>query len=128
MCNCPSVRSSLVQVCLSGRWRWLFCRNEDYNVPIATENFRRALPAAALSYVQRKMGNHAFRVVRPCDVDVLRLPADHQRLRCNVRNFLLVASYDELEAEHVISLDRGESFRASCVLEVIEDKYYDELN
>ncbi len=41
--------------------------------------------------------------------------------RCAVRNFLMLATLAELRAERAISLERGETFRAACIAELIGD-------
>jgi hypothetical protein len=47
------------------------------------------------------------------------LTADQRNVRASVRNFMLCASPAEIRKEIVISLDRGDSFRAACCLEVL---------
>ncbi len=47
---------------------------------------------------------------------------DAQRqIRQVIRNFLLTATKQELERELAISRDRGDVFRAECVLELIRE-------
>lgn len=47
-------------------------------------------------------------------------PAQRQH-RMNVRNFLMVATPEELRKELDISEERGESFRAACIRELMEE-------
>jgi hypothetical protein len=47
-------------------------------------------------------------------------PAQRQ-IRMNVRNFLLVATIEELEVELKISKDTGDTFRAECVQELLDE-------
>lgn len=44
-----------------------------------------------------------------------------RQLRMNIRNFLLVATADELQRELQISKDRNDTFRAQCIQELIEE-------
>ncbi len=43
-------------------------------------------------------------------------------LRMNIRNFLLVATTEELQKELQISLDRKDAFRAKCIQELIDEE------
>ena len=44
---------------------------------------------------------------------------DQRQLRSNIRNFLLTASRKQVRLEILLSLDRGDVFRAQCCLEVL---------
>lgn len=44
-----------------------------------------------------------------------------QKIRMNVRNFLLTATMEELQKELILSLDMSDSFRAACVQELIDE-------
>lgn len=48
---------------------------------------------------------------------------EQQRLlRSAIRNFLLIATPDELQKELEISLEINDSFRADCIRELISEK------
>lgn len=49
------------------------------------------------------------------------LTSDQRRLRQNIRNFLLVATSEELRKELAISEERGDKFRTACILELIDE-------
>lgn len=42
-----------------------------------------------------------------------------KQIRQNIRNFLLTATAEQLQAEYQISVDSGDNFRAMCVNEII---------
>lgn len=49
------------------------------------------------------------------------LPMHLRQLRASIRNFLCVASIRQLRAEQRISRDMGDSFRAACIQELIDE-------
>jgi len=52
------------------------------------------------------------------EITLLQTPGQ-QNQRGNIRNFLLTASRKEVRQEILLSLDRGDIFRAQCCLEVL---------
>lgn len=44
-----------------------------------------------------------------------------RQMRMNIRNFLLVATPEELQGELQLSIERNDSFRADCIRELIEE-------
>lgn len=55
-------------------------------------------------------------------MDTSKLTSAQRQLRQNVRNFLLVATLEELRGELAISKERGDTFRAQCVEELIDER------
>lgn len=50
------------------------------------------------------------------------LTEDRKRIiRISIRNFLLIATKEELQAELAISVEYGDKFRAECVRELIAE-------
>jgi len=49
----------------------------------------------------------------------MELTQQQKQLRANIRNFLLLASLEELKKELTISLERGDGFRAEVIKELI---------
>lgn len=54
-------------------------------------------------------------------MDKSKLTESQRVFRTNVRNFLMVATREELERELTLSLDRGDDLRASFVRELIAE-------
>ncbi len=54
-------------------------------------------------------------------MDTSRLTDAQRNLRINVRNFLMVATPEELQKELQLSLDAKQPFRAECVRELIAE-------
>ena len=54
------------------------------------------------------------------------LTLDERQFRLNVRNFLLVATSQELRKEWQMSIERGDKLRAACVQEIIEERLTEE--
>jgi hypothetical protein len=50
------------------------------------------------------------------------LTTQQRNIRMNVRNFLLIATKEELELELKLSLQRNDQFRAECVQELIDEE------
>ncbi len=44
-----------------------------------------------------------------------------RQVRMNIRNFLLIATLDELKREKELSLERNDPFHAECVQELIDE-------
>ena len=55
-------------------------------------------------------------------IDTTRLTHAERQVRMSVRNFLLTANRAELEAELRLSEERGDTFRAACVRELMDDE------
>lgn len=55
-------------------------------------------------------------------MDVEKLPERQRRIRTVIRDFLLVATLEELRQEKQISLDLNDTFRAECVQELIDEE------
>lgn len=49
------------------------------------------------------------------------MTTEQKQLRLNIRNFLIVATPEELAKELVLSQARGDAFRAQCVQELIDE-------
>ncbi len=63
-------------------------------------------------------------VARECELEELT-PAQRQ-IRMNVRNFLLVATIEELETELRISNNTNDNFRAVCVRQLLDQAIREE--
>ncbi len=46
-----------------------------------------------------------------------------RQLRQNIRNFLMVATFEQMFLEHCISVERGDEFRAQVIAELIREDY-----
>lgn len=55
-------------------------------------------------------------------MDTTKLSHHERTLRSNIRGFLLTATLEELKKELTISKDRGDTFRAECVQELIDEE------
>jgi len=54
-------------------------------------------------------------------MDVKKLTPQQQKIRMAVRNFLLTATKPQVEKELKLSQERGDTFRASCVQEWLDE-------
>ncbi len=54
-------------------------------------------------------------------MNVQTLTSEQRTLRSNIRGFLLLASPAELERELEISIERGDTFRADVIRELISE-------
>lgn len=52
-------------------------------------------------------------------INTATLTSAQRQERMSVRNFLMIATRVELERERLLSVERGEMFRAICVQELI---------
>lgn len=54
-------------------------------------------------------------------MDTSKLTERERTIRQNIRAFLLTATLAELRREKAISLEQGDSFRAVCIQELVEE-------
>jgi membrane glycosyltransferase len=54
-------------------------------------------------------------------MNISKLSDDQRRFRTNIRNFLMVATRSDLEAELALSRELNSEFRAACVQELINE-------
>lgn len=54
-------------------------------------------------------------------MDKTTLTTAQRQIRMNIRNFLLIATPAELQKELEISNNSGDTFRAQCVQELIDE-------
>lgn len=54
-------------------------------------------------------------------IDKSTLTPFQRNLRMNIRNFLLVATPEQLKRELEISRESGDTFRAECIQELIDE-------
>lgn len=59
---------------------------------------------------------------------VEHLTPQQRQIRMNVRNFLMVATYEELAKEFALSVVRNDMFRAACISELIKEKANDTVS
>jgi hypothetical protein len=50
------------------------------------------------------------------------MDANERQLRLNIRNFLLVATHEEMQTELKLSFSREDYFRAGCIAELLEER------
>lgn len=70
--------------------------------------------------IDLETGDGSSFVARECELE--ELTPTQRRIRMNVRNFLLVATIEELETELRISQESGNNLRAVCVRELLNEE------
>jgi hypothetical protein len=55
-------------------------------------------------------------------VDLSKLTSQQKQVRSMIRGFLLTATIEQMEQEKVISLERGDRFRADVIQELIDSE------
>ena len=55
-------------------------------------------------------------------MDLSKLTSQQREIRSMIRGFLLIATKEQVEQEKVISLERGDKFRAEVIQELIDSE------